>query len=161
MIDFAKYEDTIIRLSYELVPENTSLTGYPRLRARMIREDIQQEMRIAIFLLDEGHTDAYIRSRARSRAINYLRQELRYEIIDEQAETQEYESETYHDNYEELYDAIGKLTQKQKIVVWRKLEGYDEETIAILEGVSRNAIHQRWIQARNTLRRLLGEESKN
>jgi DNA-directed RNA polymerase specialized sigma24 family protein len=120
-------------------------------------------MRIAVFLLQDGNSDAFVRERVRSRAIDYLRQENRYEIWDETKEYDEPDEEERYEEYEDLYDAIGRLTDKQQFVVWGKLAGYDEETMATLDGVSRSAIQRRWIKARNILRRMLmlDEEENN
>jgi DNA-directed RNA polymerase specialized sigma24 family protein len=155
MIDFERFENAIINISYKLVPDDERLTGYARLRTRRIREDIQQEMRIAVFLLPEGNSDAFVRERARSRAIDYLRHENRFELWDESMKIEEPEEDERYEEYEDLYDAIGRLTEKQQFVVWGKLAGYDEEYMATIDGVSRSAIQRRWIKASEALRRML------
>ncbi|MFC2075499.1 hypothetical protein ACFLT7_00305 [candidate division KSB1 bacterium] len=161
MMEFERFESSIINISYKLVPDDERLNGYARLRSRRIREDIQQEMRIAVFLLPEGNSDAFVRERARSRAIDYLRQENRNQLWEEGMQVAEQEDEERFEEYEDLYDAIGRLTEKQQFVVWGKLAGYDEEYMAKVDGVSRSAIQRRWMKASEALRRMLVLDDEN
>ena len=161
-MDFERFETAIIGISYNLVPDDDRLTGYAHLRSLRIREDIQQEMRIAVFLLEEGNSDAFVKERARSRAIDYLRNENRFEPWDDTMVIDEPDEDERFEEYEDLYDAIARLTDKQQFVVWGKLAGYDEKSLADREGVSRSAIQRRWIKASEALRKLLSlDEDEN
>lgn len=73
------------------------------------------------------------------------------EVADEQA--------TAHEDYSELYESIGKLSSKNRLViVLYYLEGYSVREISQILRIRESAVRKRMARARNELKELLRED---